>query len=102
VDSKNNHVLIEIKRVMGDRDAVLQLYNYVVNYSKNSRNPVRGILIAPAFTPGALELLAKLELEYVEIDLKKMRQLIEGKKKKSDLTILRYLYMDDKDGERRT
>lgn len=101
VDANNNHVLIEIKRVMGDRDAVLQLYNYVVNYSKDVKHPVRGILVAPAFTPGALELLAKLGLEYVEIDLRKMKQLLEGKRKKPDSSILKYLGMEDKNGERR-
>ncbi|ADG90478.1 endonuclease NucS [Thermosphaera aggregans] len=91
LDSNNNHVLVEIKRVMGDREAVLQLYNYVENYKNGVENNVRGILLAPSFTPGALELLAKLKLEFKEIDLRKLRLLSQSSKKKPNSTLFEYM-----------
>jgi len=91
LDSNGNHVLVEIKRVMGDRDAVLQLYNYVENYKSGLNKNVRGVLLAPSFTPGALELLAKLKLEFKEIDLKKLRSLSQSNRKKPDSTLLEYM-----------
>ena len=81
LDSNNNHVLVEIRRVMGDREAVLQLYNYVENCRSGVGNNVRGILLAPSFTPGASELLAKLKLEFKEIDLRKLKLLSQSSKK---------------------
>jgi RecB family endonuclease NucS len=63
-DSQNNLIIIEIKRNISGRDAVLQLQKYVNEFKKDSSSRVRGILVAPGLAKGAQKLLASLGLEF--------------------------------------
>ncbi len=72
VDSRGKPVIIELKRVTATREAVLQLYNYVVEYEKTTGVKPRGILVAPSFSAKAVESLSKLGLERREISLQKL------------------------------
>lgn len=80
VDSEGRPVLIEIKRATATRESVLQLYRYVEGFTKLTGSTPRGVLIAPSFTTQALDALIRLNLEYREVDLKKLWLL---KKKES-------------------
>ncbi|MCS7128859.1 MAG: endonuclease NucS [Desulfurococcaceae archaeon] len=74
-DKNGNPVLIEVKRVRADGEAVLQLFKYVEEYRKSSGIKPRGILVAPERSQGALELLEKLGLEFKKVNLRKLWKL---------------------------
>lgn len=77
VDSMGRHVLIELKRVTATKEAVLQLYKYVESYKVEHGITPRGMLVAPTFSPTALETALKLGLEYKYVDLKKLWELLK-------------------------
>ncbi|MGC8954452.1 MAG: endonuclease NucS domain-containing protein, partial [Desulfurococcus sp.] len=57
VDGNGRPVIVELKGVPASRETVLQLYGYVKSYeAKYGRRP-RGILVAPSFSPSAIEAL---------------------------------------------
>ncbi|ABN70393.1 protein of unknown function DUF91 [Staphylothermus marinus F1] len=72
IDARNTPVIIEIKRVTATREAMLQLYNYVQTYQKQTGVKPRGILVAPTITSSAIESAYKLGLEWKEINLQKI------------------------------
>ncbi len=72
VDNRGRPVIIELKRITATREAVLQLYNYVIEYEKTTGIKPRGILVAPSFSTKAVESLNKLGLERREISLQKL------------------------------
>jgi len=74
-DKEGRPVIIELKRVTADREAVYQLYSYVKAYMDKTGVKPRGILVAPSFTQSALEALQRLKLEWREINLKKLWSL---------------------------
>lgn len=86
IDKNGRHVLVEIKRITATREAVLQLYRYVEAYKSQYGETPRGILVAPALSPSALESALNLGLEYKNIDLRKLWGYI--KKRQSKRTTL--------------
>lgn len=86
VDREGRDVVVELKRITATREAVLQLYKYVEVFKKEYGRTPRGILVAPSFSPTALEQLLRLGLEYKQVDLKKVWEL--AKKKASKKTTL--------------
>lgn len=81
VDSSGRHVLVELKRVTATKEAVLQLYRYVEAYKSEYSETPRGVLVAPAFSPSALETALKLGLECKYVDLRKLWELKKREKK---------------------
>ncbi len=75
IDSKGNPVIIEVKRVTATREAVIQLYQYVREYERNTGRRPRGILVAPSFSVRAIEALQRMGLEWKEISLQKLWKL---------------------------
>jgi len=65
-DSKGNLVVLEFKRRRADLHAVSQLKRYVEALSMNGSS-VRGILVAPSVTSGALKLLRAEGLEFLPL-----------------------------------
>jgi RecB family endonuclease NucS len=90
IDAEGKPVIIEIKRVSATRDAVLQLYNYVLEYYKQTGIKPRGILVAPTITSSAVESARKLSLEWKEINLQKLWKLKKERESRSRGTILDY------------
>lgn len=82
VDNVGRHVLVELKRVTATREAALQLYKYVEAYKVERGTTPRGVLVAPAFSPTALESILKLGLEYKYVDLRKLWELLKKKQDK--------------------
>lgn len=78
-DRDQTYVLIELKRITATREAVLQLYKYIEAYKAEHGIKPRGVIIAPAFSPTALETALKLGLEYKSIDLKKLWNYVRKK-----------------------
>jgi RecB family endonuclease NucS len=91
IDAKNRPVIIEIKRVSATRDAVLQLYSYVMEYYRQTSIKPRGILVAPTITSSAVESARKLGLEWKEINLQKLWRLKREKESRSRGTLLDYI-----------
>lgn len=75
VDKEGRPVIVELKRITASRDAVLQLYGYVKAYEATYGKRPRGILIAPSFSPSAIETLLRLQLEYRQVDLRELYRL---------------------------
>ncbi len=90
IDAKGRPVIIEIKRVSATRDAVLQLYGYIMEYYKQTGTRPRGILVAPTITSSAVESARKLGLEWKEINLQRLWKLKREKESRSRGTILDY------------
>lgn len=88
-DSEGRRVLIELKRITATREAVLQLYRYIERYRNEYNQIPRGIIIAPAFSPSALEAITRLGLEYKSIDLKQLWRYFKKKREKKT-TLLDY------------
>jgi len=65
-------VIVELKRVTANREAVHQLYSYVKAYTDKAGVKPRGILVAPSISSTAIEALHRLKLEWKEVDLKKL------------------------------
>lgn len=83
VDKDGKIVVIELKRVTATKDAVNQLYRYVQAVKKSLGKEVRGILAAPNITKSALELLERLGLEYKQLNLKRLRGILDREKEKT-------------------
>jgi len=83
VDKDGKIVVIELKRVTATKDAVNQLYRYVQALRKSLGKEIRGILAAPNITKSALELLERLGLEYKQLNLKRLRDILDREKEKT-------------------
>ena len=92
-DKDNNYVIIEVKRITANEDAVKQLYSYVEELRKaNPEAPIRGILVAPSITKDALILLNSLGLEYKQIDPAKLyREAKKERHSRYSRSLLEYL-----------
>ncbi|MCY0859541.1 MAG: endonuclease NucS [Sulfolobaceae archaeon] len=77
VDSRGNYVVIEFKRAKAGLQAVSQLYRYYMYFVEIYGSKVRGILVAPDITSHALDLLKKLGLEFLKLDLSKQVSLVQ-------------------------
>ncbi|MCE4612602.1 MAG: endonuclease NucS [Desulfurococcales archaeon] len=78
-DSRGNLVVVEIKRVKAGIEAVKQLERYLEHFkARNVR--VRGILVAPEATQGAIALMAKTGIEYRRIDLRRIYESVKSRK----------------------
>ncbi len=94
IDRNGRIVVIELKRVTATKEAVNQLYRYVQAVRKSIGRDVRGILVAPSITKSALELVERLGLEYKQLNLRKLRGIIEKEKQKtskSGVSLLEFL-----------
>lgn len=69
-DTAGHLVVVEVKRRRADREAVLQLHNYIrsLQVEENAASRLRGILVAPSLTRGTNALLEQLGLEYRKIE----------------------------------
>lgn len=68
IDSEGRGVALEFKRGKATLSAVGQLGRYVKELEKRLERDMRGIVVAPKITSGALNLLDKEGLEYVRIE----------------------------------
>ena len=94
VDKDGKIVVIELKRITATKDAVNQLYRYVQALRKSLGKEIRGILAAPNITRSALELLERLGLEYKQLNLKKLRDILSREKEKitrSGVSLLEFI-----------
>ncbi len=70
-DRDGNIVVIEVKRVKAGEEAVKQLLAYIEAFKARGAR-VRGILVAPSITENALKLLHMYNLEFKQVDLRKL------------------------------
>jgi len=77
LDAKGRLVIVELKKERANREAVIQLLKYVNYYKKNGSKAVRGILVSPSISKGALKLLKELGLEYRKINLRKCLSILK-------------------------
>ncbi|MCJ7714305.1 endonuclease NucS [Candidatus Bathyarchaeota archaeon] len=86
VDKNGKLVVIEVKRKIAGKYAVLQLAKYVTAIKRKSDRDVRGVLVAPNISKGIQHLLFSLELEFIALDPKKCANLLKKPKyKKQEL-----------------
>jgi len=87
IDSKGRFVVLELKRRVADRDAIVQLSRYVEEIKRRSPyREVRGILVAPDISRNALTLLKTLHLEFKRLDPKKCAEVLRRKVSEVKLT----------------
>jgi RecB family endonuclease NucS len=98
VDRESRPVLVELKRVTATREAALQLYRYVEAYMREKGVRPRGILLAPAFSPSAIESLLRMGLEYRYVDLKKIWELVKKHKVWKRQSLLSYTKGEQRGG----
>ncbi|MEM0085354.1 MAG: endonuclease NucS [Candidatus Methanomethylicia archaeon] len=86
IDSKGRLVILEIKRRIADKSAVLQLAKYVDEVKGRSPyREVRGILVAPGLAKGVQTLLSSLGLEFKRLDPKKCAEILSRSSEGIDL-----------------
>jgi len=86
LDSKGRLVILEIKRRVADKSAVLQLAKYVNEVKGRSPyREVRGILVAPGISKGVQSLLSSLGLEFKRLDPKKCSEILSKSPEGVDL-----------------
>jgi len=91
-DRKGFLVVIEVKDERAGVDSAKQLLRYVMHYRINNAN-VRGILVAPAFSKGAIEFLARNGLEKKLLESDKILKIIKEKayERPDERSILDYI-----------
>lgn len=78
IDSEGRFVVLELKRRVADRDAVIQLSRYVEEIRRRSPyRDVRGILVAPDISKNALILSETLNLEFRRLDPRKCAEILK-------------------------
>jgi RecB family endonuclease NucS len=70
-DRDGNIVVIEVKRVKAGEEAVKQLLSYIEALKARGVR-ARGILVAPSVTENALKLIHLYNLEFKQVDLRKL------------------------------
>jgi RecB family endonuclease NucS len=86
-DKFGKFVVVEIKRRTASKDAVLQLWKYIQTIDETKQG-VRGILVAPRMAKEAGRLLRELNLEFKELSPKKCSKMLG---KAGSVKLLRYL-----------
>ena len=82
VDKTGKFVVVEIKRKIASKDAVLQLAKYVEAMRDWTNREVRGILVAPNLTKGVQRLLETLHLDFKALDPKKCSDILSKTRNK--------------------
>jgi RecB family endonuclease NucS len=88
VDKNGKLVVIEVKRKIAGKKAVLQLSNYIKAIETKATREIRGILVAPNIVKGVHKILATLNLEFISLDPKKCANIL----KKSENTKLEHFF----------
>ena len=76
IDKDGKFVVVEIKRKIAGRNAVLQLSKYVKAVQAIVNREVRGILAAPALTKGTQRLLVTLGLSFKSLNPQKCAKIL--------------------------
>ena len=76
VDGEGRFVVMEIKRRVAGKDAVLQLAKYVESLRETTTHKIRGILVAPKLAKGAQRALTSLGLEFKPLDPKRCAEIL--------------------------
>jgi len=82
VNKNNEPIIIEIKRVNADHNAVLQLYRYLVEYKKLTGITAKGVLVAPGFTKQAVREAIRLGITLKQISIRSLYEQYYKKKTK--------------------
>lgn len=82
VDEAGRFVVVEIKRKMAGREAVLQLSKYVKAIKSKVNREVRGVLVAPHLGKGVQRLLETLGLDFKLLDPRKCAEILTRSKTK--------------------
>lgn len=77
VDKNGKLVIIEVKRKIAGKKAVLQLSNYIKAVESKATRDIRGIIVAPNLGKGVQKILATLNLEFISLDPKKCANIIK-------------------------
>ena len=77
VDRNGKLVVIEVKRKIAGKKAVLQLSNYIKAIESKASRDIRGILVAPNIGKGVQKILATLNLEFIALDPKKCSDILK-------------------------
>ena len=77
VDKNGKLVIIEVKRRIAGKDAVLQLAKYIEALKGKTERELRGVLIAPNLGKDVQRLLVTLGLEFKALDPKKCAKVLK-------------------------
>ena len=76
VDREGKLTVVEVKRKIAGREAVIQLERYVEALKKSTGREVRGILVGPEISKGVQGLLATLNLEFKPVSPKRCAEIL--------------------------
>jgi len=83
-DASGRLTVVEVKRKVIGREAVLQLERYVEALKKGTKREVRGIVVGPSISRGIQGLLATLNLEFKSLSPKKCAEILGRRDRKID------------------
>jgi len=77
VDKNGKLVVVEVKRKMAGKEAVLQLSKYIEAIKGKADRELRGVLVAPSLGKDVQTLLVSLGLEFKALDPKKCAKVLK-------------------------
>jgi RecB family endonuclease NucS len=82
IDKKGNLVIVEVKRKIAGKEAIMQLMKYINVVSKLTSRSLRGIIAAPKLAKKASKLLETFNIEFKSLNPKVCASIIENEKNK--------------------
>lgn len=76
-DNQGRLVVVEVKRKIASKEAVLQLSGYIEAIKVKADRPIRGILVAPALGKDVQRMLSSIGLEFKALDPKKCAEVLK-------------------------
>jgi len=91
VDKNGRLVVVEVKRKVAGKEAVLQLAKYIESIKTKANRELRGVLAAPSLAKDVQRLLVTLGLEFKALDPVKCAKVL----KKTETTKLETFFKED-------
>jgi len=91
VDKNGGLVVVEVKRKVAGKEAVLQLAKYIESIKTKANRELRGVLAAPSLAKDVQRLLVTLGLEFKALDPVKCAKVL----KKTETTKLETFFKED-------
>jgi len=91
VDKNGKLVVVEVKRKVAGKEAVLQLAKYIESIKMKANRELRGVLAAPSLAKDVQRLLVTLGLEFKALDPVKCAKVL----KKTETTKLETFFKED-------
>lgn len=79
-DREGHLVIVEIKRHITGKDAVMQLHGYLQKTQTRTDRKLRGIIVAPDIRKSAIPMMERLKIEFIKLAPEKCYTVLKSRK----------------------